>query len=251
MDLIPAIDIIAGEAVRLSQGAYDSKKVYASDPLEIAKQFEDHQIKRLHLVDLDGAKGKGIENLRVLERIATHTSLVIDFGGGIKHTNDLKAAFGSGASMVTCGSIAAKDPDLVRSWIDLYGADRLILGADARDGLIRTNGWIEESSLEVGAFIDSYLAYGLTQVICTDIAKDGMLEGPSLALYQTLLETRPTLHLIASGGVSSIEDLRALRRAGLGGAIIGKAIYEGRISLQELQAFGEENYAGQTHHTLS
>lgn len=244
MQLIPAIDIIEGSAVRLSQGLYDSKKVYASDPLEIAKQFEAANIKRLHLVDLDGAKGKGIVNLHILERLAAHTSLIIDFGGGIKRTEDLQAAFDAGASMVTCGSIAVKDPLLVRSWIEGFGSSRLILGADARDGLIQSSGWLESSTLEVGPFIDSYHNDGLDTVICTDISKDGMLQGPSLELYKKLLGSRPSLKLIASGGVASLGDLKALKGAGLYGAIIGKALYEGRISLEELAGFGEEEDAG-------
>jgi len=244
MQLIPAIDIIEGSAVRLSQGLYDSKKVYASDPLEIAKQFEAANIKRLHLVDLDGAKGKGIVNLHILERLAAHTSLIIDFGGGIKRTEDLQAAFDAGASMVTCGSIAVKDPLLVRSWIEGFGSSRLILGADARDGLIQSSGWLESSTLEVGPFIDAYLDYGLDTVICTDISKDGMLQGPSLELYKRLLSTRPSLKLIASGGIASLGDLRQLREERLYGAIIGKALYEGRISLEELAGFGEEEDAG-------
>lgn len=239
MDLIPAIDIIEGELVRLSQGSYDRKTVYFSDPLEMAKRFEDHNLKRLHLVDLDGAKGKGIVNLKVLERIASHTSLVIDFGGGIKHTQDLVSAFDAGASMVTCGSVAVKNPELVLSWLQTYGADRLILGADAKDGLIQSSGWMESSSQEIGPFIDYYLAQGLSTVICTDIAKDGMLGGPSFPLYQQLLQTRPALRLIASGGVSSLEDLVRLKELGLGGAVIGKAMYEGAISLADLARFGE------------
>lgn len=244
MQLIPAIDIMDGSAVRLSQGLYDSKKVYASDPLEVAKQFEAAGIKRLHLVDLDGAKGKGIVNLHILRRLASHTSLVIDFGGGIKKTEDLQAAFDAGASMVTCGSIAVKNPSLVRSWIKRFGSNRLILGADARDGLIQCSGWLESSNLEVGAFIDSYRNDGLDMVICTDISKDGMLQGPSLDLYRRLLGSRPTLRLIASGGVASLQDLKELKQAGLYGAIIGKALYEGRISLDELRRFGEEQDAG-------
>lgn len=244
MLLIPAIDIIDGSAVRLSQGLYESKKVYASDPLEVAKQFEDAGIKRLHLVDLDGAKGTGIVNLPILERLASHTSLVIDFGGGIKRTEDLQAAFDAGASMVTCGSIAVKDPDLVRTWIKGFGSNRLILGADARDGRIQSGGWLESSNLEVDAFIDAYHNDGLDMVICTDISKDGMLQGPSLELYKRLLGSRPSLKLIASGGVASLRDLKALKEEGLYGAIIGKALYEGRISLDELRRFGEEQDAG-------
>ncbi|MGB4406409.1 MAG: 1-(5-phosphoribosyl)-5-[(5-phosphoribosylamino)methylideneamino]imidazole-4-carboxamide isomerase [Sphaerochaeta sp.] len=240
MDIIPAIDIIGGSCVRLSQGDYDSKKEYASDPLEMAKSFEAYGVKRLHLVDLEGAKGGTIVNLKSLERIASHTSLTIDFGGGIKSSSDLRDAFNAGASMVTCGSIAASDPPLVESWLAHYGSDRLILGADAKNGMIATHGWLETSSLEVGPFIDSYLAKGFFRVICTDIALDGMLRGPSFTLYDELLASRPTLHLIASGGISSMEDVHALHKAGLGGAIIGKALYEGAITLKDLMLFREE-----------
>jgi len=240
MDIIPAIDIIGGACVRLSQGDYASKKEYASDPLEMAKRFEDHGLERLHLVDLEGAKGGTIVNLESLERIANNTRLIIDFGGGIKSRDNLRDAFNAGASMVTCGSIAANDPVLVESWIAHYGSDKLILGADAKNGMIATHGWLETTSLEVGPFIDSYLAKGLFRVICTDIALDGMLSGPSFALYDELLACRPSLHLIASGGISSIEDVYALHKAGLGGAIIGKALYEGAITLEALMRFKEE-----------
>ncbi len=240
MDIIPAIDIIGGACVRLSQGDYSLKKEYASDPLDMAKRFEAHGITRLHLVDLEGAKGGTIVNLKSLERIAKNTSLVIDFGGGIKRSDDLRDAFNAGASMVTCGSIAASDPPLVESWLARYGADKLILGADAKNGMIATHGWLETTTLEVGPFIDSYLQRGFFRVICTDIALDGMLSGPSFALYDQLLASKPSLHLIASGGISSIEDVYALHGSGLGGAIIGKALYEGAITLEALMRFKEE-----------
>jgi len=243
MDIIPAIDIIGGACVRLSQGDYALKKEYASDPLEMAKRFEDHGLERLHLVDLEGAKGGTIVNLQSLERIASNTRLIIDFGGGIKKSEDLRDAFNAGASMVTCGSIAASDPALVESWLALYGADKLILGADAKSGMIATHGWLETTALEVGPFIDSYLAKGFFRVICTDIALDGMLSGPSFALYDELLSCRPSLHLIASGGIASIEDVYALHKGGLGGAIIGKALYEGAITLEALMRFKEETDA--------
>jgi len=243
MDIIPAIDIIGGACVRLSQGDYSSKKEYASDPLEMAKRFEDHGLRRLHLVDLEGAKGGTIVNLQSLERIASNTRLIIDFGGGIKRSDDLRDAFNAGASMVTCGSIAASDPPLVESWLARYGADRLVLGADAKSGMIATHGWLETTSLEVGPFIDSYLAKGFFRVICTDIALDGMLSGPSFVLYDELLSCRPSLHLIASGGIASLEDVYALHKAGLGGAIIGKALYEGAITLGDLKRFKEETDA--------
>lgn len=240
MHIIPAIDIIDGKAVRLTQGDYASKKIYASDPLDLAKQFEDANLRYLHVVDLDGAKGKGIVNLKSLERIASNTNLIIDFGGGIKQSEDLEAAFSSGASKVTCGSVAVKNPSLLISWIEEFGCDRLILGADAKDGMVQSAGWTEGSDQEVAAFIDLYRSQGLYQVICTDIAKDGMLSGPSLDLYRTLLKDRDDLHLIASGGITTLQDLRDLQEAGLSGAIIGKAIYEGRITIEELAAFGEE-----------
>ncbi|MGD9926841.1 MAG: 1-(5-phosphoribosyl)-5-[(5-phosphoribosylamino)methylideneamino]imidazole-4-carboxamide isomerase [Sphaerochaeta sp.] len=240
MHIIPAIDIIDGKAVRLTQGDYESKKIYASDPLDLAKQFEDANLRYLHVVDLDGAKGKGIVNLKSLERIASNTNLIIDFGGGIKRGEDLEAAFSSGASKVTCGSVAVKNPTLVISWIEEFGCDRLILGADAKDGMVQSAGWTEGSDQEVAAFIDLYRSQGLYQVICTDIAKDGMLSGPSLDLYRALLKDRDDLHLIASGGITTLQDLRDLQEAGLSGAIIGKAIYEGKITIEELAAFGEE-----------
>ncbi|MFA6695983.1 MAG: 1-(5-phosphoribosyl)-5-[(5-phosphoribosylamino)methylideneamino]imidazole-4-carboxamide isomerase [Sphaerochaeta sp.] len=240
MHIIPAIDIIDGKAVRLTQGDYESKKIYASDPLDLAKQFEDANLRYLHVVDLDGAKGKGIVNLKSLERIASNTNLIIDFGGGIKRSEDLEAAFSSGASKVTCGSVAVKNPSLLISWIEEFGCDRLILGADAKDGMVQSAGWTEGSDQEVAAFIDLYRSQGLYQVICTDIAKDGMLSGPSLDLYRTLLKDREDLHLIASGGITTLQDLRDLQEAGLSGAIIGKAIYEGKITIEELAAFGEE-----------
>lgn len=243
MDIIPAIDIIEGSCVRLIQGDYAQKTEYASDPLEMAKRFEAHGLKRLHLVDLEGAKGGAIVNLKSLERIASNTSLIIDFGGGIKSLDDLRDAFNAGASMVTCGSIAASDPPLVASWIARYGPERLILGADAKNGMIATGGWLETTTLAVGPFIDSYLALGFSRVICTDIALDGMMSGPSFALYEELMASRPSLRLIASGGVATIEDVYALHKAGLDGAIIGKALYEGAITLEALMSFKEETDA--------
>ncbi len=243
MELIPAIDLIGGACVRLSQGDYLSKKEYSDNPLEMAKRFEASGLTRLHLVDLEGAKGGESVNLKTLENIAKNTSLVIDFGGGIKKIESLRRAFDAGASMVTCGSIAAKDPELVFQWLEVFKKDRLILGADAKDGKIATTGWTESSGWELGPFIDMFLSKGFERVICTDIACDGMLGGPSLALYKTLLEKRKSLRLIASGGISSIEDLQNLQAAGLDGAIIGKALYEGNISLAQLSAFREESDA--------
>ncbi len=234
MDLIPAIDLIEGKVVRLAQGDYGQKTIYSSNPLEVAKAFEDHGIRRLHVVDLEGAKGGGIVNLESLESLARNTGLVIDFGGGIKREEDLRQAFDAGARYVTVGSIAVTEPALVKEWIQRFGSDRLILGADSKGGIIRTHGWLKESGRDVQSFIESYLHEGLDTVICTDIAKDGMLSGPSYELYGKLLGAMPSLKLIASGGVSSIRDLESLRDLGMDGAIIGRALYEGTITLDEL-----------------
>ncbi len=235
MLIIPAIDIIGGEAVRLSKGDYSTKKVYYRDPLDAAKLFEGAGLKRLHLVDLEGAKAGHIVNLKTLERIASKTGLAIDFGGGVKSTEDLESAFDAGAMQVTCGSIAIKNRDLVLEWIDRFGAEKLILGADCRNGFVSASGWLEDSALEVTSFISSYTKKGIGYCISTDIAKDGMLQGPSVELYRRILSKEPELKLIASGGVSSVQDLVSLRSAGLYGAIVGKAYYENRITLAELQ----------------
>jgi phosphoribosylformimino-5-aminoimidazole carboxamide ribotide isomerase len=234
MRLIPAIDLIDGQCVRLSQGSYDTKKVYEKDPVIMAKKFEDAGISYLHLVDLDGAKSGKITNWKVLERISDQTTLTIDFGGGIKTDQDIDIAFKSGATQVTCGSIAVKNRQKVLDWITKYGADKLILGADVKDKMIATGGWIETSSIHLNDHISDYFSLDIKSVICTDIATDGMLQGPNLNLYEELLTSFPKLQLIASGGVSSIKDLKKLRAAGLYGAIIGKAIYENKISLKEL-----------------
>ena len=234
MRIIPAIDIIEGKCVRLSKGDYDTKKIYNEDPLEVAQQFEDAGLQYLHLVDLDGAKAKHIVNWKVLEKLATKTKLKIDFGGGIKSDEDLRVAFESGAKQITGGSIAVKEPVKFTSWITAYGAGKIILGADAMDGKIAVSGWQEESDLEIEAFIQDYVSKGIEYVISTDISKDGMLEGPSFDLYKSILKKLPELKLIASGGVSSIEDLVKLKEQGLEGAIVGKAIYENRVTLKEL-----------------
>jgi phosphoribosylformimino-5-aminoimidazole carboxamide ribotide isomerase len=234
MRIIPAIDIIEGKCVRLSKGDYNTKKIYNEDPLEVAQQFEDAGLQYLHLVDLDGAKAQHIVNWKVLERLATKTKLKIDFGGGIKSDEDLKVAFESGAKQITGGSIAVKEPVKFTSWITGYGAGKIILGADAMDGKIAVSGWQEESDLEIEAFIQDYVEKGIEYVISTDISKDGMLEGPSFALYKSILNKLPDLKLIASGGVSSIDDLIKLKEHGLEGAIVGKAIYENRVSLNDL-----------------
>ena len=237
IELIPAIDLIDGKCVRLTQGDYDTKKVYNEDPLEVAKMFEAHGIRRLHVVDLDGARQGRIINYRVLERLATRTALVIDFGGGLKQEDDLEIAFESGAQMVTGGSIAVRNPDLFCRWIDRYGSGKIILGADVKDRRIAVNGWKDESTCELFPFLKDYTQKGIEKVICTDISCDGMLAGPSLDLYKEILAEHPTLYLIASGGVSSIADIEALHEAGVPAVIFGKALYEGRITLKELQAF--------------
>lgn len=234
MRIIPAIDIIDGKCVRLTKGDYNTKKIYNEDPLEVAKQFEDSGIEFLHLVDLDGAKSKHIVNCKTLEKIASKTNLKIDFGGGLKSDNDLRIAFASGANQITGGSIAAKDPETFKSWLDTYGNERIILGADCNDRKIATNGWLDSSDKEVLQFISDYQQEGIQQVICTDISKDGMLEGPSLELYKEIIN-KTNVNLIASGGVSSIKDLEQLSEIGCEGAIVGKAIYEGNIELNELQ----------------
>ena len=233
MRIIPAIDIIGGKCVRLTKGDYNTQKIYNNDPLDMAKQLEDHGIQYLHLVDLDGAKSKHIINYKILEKIATKTKLKVDFGGGIKSDEDIFIAFDNGAVQVTVGSIAAQQPDLFLKWLSTYGQEKIILGADCKDRKISTNGWLETSEVDVLDFIKDYEEKGINHVICTDIAKDGMLEGPSIDLYKDIISQTNTA-LIASGGVSSLKDLEKLLEIGCEGAIIGKAIYEGNISLQEL-----------------
>ena len=237
IEIIPAIDIIDGKCVRLSQGDYAQKKVYNENPLEVAKMFESIGIRRLHLVDLDGAKAKHIVDYKVLEQIATKTSLIIDFGGGLKSDEDLSIAFNSGASMVTGGSIAAKDPAVFLSWLNKFGADKIILGADVKDEKIAVGGWIETTQLDLMPFVSKFMEEGVDKVICTDISKDGMLKGPSIALYEKILAEHPNLYLIASGGVSSMEDIENLESANVPAVITGKAIYEGRIKMNDLSRF--------------
>ncbi|CAM3934812.1 1-(5-phosphoribosyl)-5-[(5-phosphoribosylamino)methylideneamino]imidazole-4-carboxamide isomerase [Flavobacterium cucumis] len=237
MRIIPAIDIIEGKCVRLSKGDYDTKKIYNENPLEVAKSFEAHGIEYLHLVDLDGAKSSQIVNYKVLEQIASKTKLKIDFGGGLKSDADLKIAFENGANQITGGSIAIKQSDVFKSWIQQYGADKIILGADAMNEKVAISGWLEESQEELIPFIQSYQKEGIQYVICTDISKDGMLEGPSFELYQRILEQTTDLKLIASGGISTFEELPKLAELGCEGTIIGKAIYEGRISLKQLENY--------------
>lgn len=235
MRIIPAIDIIDGKCVRLTQGAYDSQKIYNEDPLEVARMFEGSGIQYLHVVDLDGARQKKIVNHRVLEKIATQTNLHIDFGGGVKSAESLDIAFNSGARQVTLGSIAAQDKELTLQWLQQYGAEKLILGADTKAGMIAVNGWQETSSLPVSEFIGDYLAAGFSTVICTDVQKDGMLQGPSIELYKDLLKQHDKLQLVASGGVGSIEDIEQLAELKVAGVIVGKAIYEDKISLKQLE----------------
>jgi phosphoribosylformimino-5-aminoimidazole carboxamide ribotide isomerase len=237
MRIIPAIDIIDGHCVRLSKGDYSTKKVYNENPLEIAKQFEAHGIEHLHLVDLDGAKASHIVNYKVLEEIATKTNLKIDFGGGLKTDEDLKIAFESGAGQITGGSIAVKQPEVFKKWLAKFGADKIILGADANNEKIAISGWLEESDEELIPFIQKYLNEGVCYVICTDIAKDGMLEGPSFELYKKMLQQLPGVQLIASGGISTFDELPKLAALGCEGTIIGKAIYENKISLKQLEGY--------------
>ncbi len=240
MEIIPAIDIIDGKCVRLTKGDYNAQKTYSDNPLDMALRFQDAGIRRLHLVDLDGARSKHIVNYPTLEAIAGHTDLTVDFGGGIKSTQDLETALGCGAQMVTIGSTAVTEPELMTSWIENFGQEHIILGADARDGKISVNGWKEDSELTLSDFISSYMQKGITQVLCTDINRDGMLQGPSVELYKALLKKFPGIKLIASGGVSSVQDLIDLKEAGLPAAIVGKAYYEGRITLEQLSQLSQE-----------
>lgn len=240
MELIPAIDLIEGKVVRLTEGDYAQKKVYADDPLEMAKQFEDVGIQRLHLVDLDGAKKGEVVNWKVLEAITSHTNLKVDFGGGVKNESDVVRIIESGAEWVTIGSMAVKKPEVVREWIEAYDAERFFLGADVRDEKIAISGWQEITSIDVHKFVSSYVAAGLEYVFCTDISKDGRLEGTAVALYEKILSRSSSIKLVASGGVTHVEDLYALQAVGCNGAIIGKAIYENRITLDDLKKF---NYA--------
>ena len=233
IELIPAIDIINGQCVRLTKGDYDQKTVYGN-PLDMALEFERLGFRRLHVVDLDGAKSKHIVNDAVLKGITTETNLVVDFGGGIKTDDDLEKAFASGASMVTVGSIAVTKPERFMGWLEQYGAERMILGADVRNGKISINGWKEDSEEDLLPFLKKYIDAGVQNVLCTEISKDGTLAGPAIDLYKRVMDAYPELHLIASGGVSSIEDINALDGAGIPAVVFGKAIYEGRIDLREL-----------------
>jgi phosphoribosylformimino-5-aminoimidazole carboxamide ribotide isomerase len=237
MRIIPAIDIIEGKCVRLSKGDYNTKKIYNENPLEVAKQFEAHGIQYLHLVDLDGAKSKHIVNHKVLEAIASNTSLIIDFGGGLKTDEDLRIAFECGANQITGGSIAVKNPVIFKSWIKNFGSEKIILGADAMNEKVAVSGWLENSDESLIPFIKKYLEKGISYVICTDISKDGMLQGPSFDLYRRILSDIEGIKLIASGGISTFDELPKLKEMGCEGVIIGKAIYENRISLKQLEDF--------------
>ena len=237
MRIIPAIDIIEGKCVRLSKGDYNTKKIYNENPLEVAKSFQDHGIEHLHLVDLDGAKSKHIVNHKILEQIASKTDLKVDFGGGLKSDKDLEIAFESGANQITGGSIAVKDPEIFQNWLQMYGSDKIILGADAKNRKIAVSGWLEDSDKEIIPFIQNYEEKGAKYVICTDISKDGMLEGPSFDLYEEILSETQNIYLIASGGISEFDELPKLAELGCEGVIIGKAIYENRISLKQLEEY--------------
>ncbi len=234
IELIPAIDIINGKCVRLTKGDYSQKRVYNDDPVAQAREFEAKGFRRLHIVDLDGAKSKHIVNDEVLRAITSSTSLTVDFGGGIKTDADIDKAFSAGASMVTVGSVAVSDPALFRSWLEKYGAERMILGADVRDGKISINGWKEDSTEDLLPFLERYVADGVKNVLCTDISRDGMLQGTATELYKEVMARFPGLHLIASGGVSSAEDINELDRAGIPAVVFGKAYYEGKLRLEDL-----------------
>jgi phosphoribosylformimino-5-aminoimidazole carboxamide ribotide isomerase len=237
MDIIPAIDIIDGKCVRLTHGDYDQKKIYNEHPLEVARQFEDAGLQRLHLVDLDGAKAGQVKNWKVLETIAGKTSMVVDFGGGIKAEKDVQIVFDSGAALATVGSMAVKEKETFVQWLQKFGADKFLLGADVKKEKLTISGWAEQTEIWIYDFIEDYRQQGIQQIFCTDVAKDGALEGPSTELYKSIIEKFPDLHFIASGGVSSIDDVYQLQDIGCKGVIIGKAIYEGRISLAELKTF--------------
>jgi phosphoribosylformimino-5-aminoimidazole carboxamide ribotide isomerase len=241
IEIIPAIDIIEGKCVRLSQGDYAQKTVYNEDPLEVALMFEDAGLRRLHLVDLDGAKASHIVNRDVLAKIASRTKLIIDFGGGLKTDEDVKIAFESGASMITGGSIAVKLPEIFLSWIEKYDSDRIILGADAKDEMIAVSGWTEKTGIDIYTFIRDWCAKGIQKMISTDISRDGMLAGPSTELYKNIMQAVSGIYLIASGGVSSMKDILALQEAEIPAVITGKAIYEGKITMTEIEKFNSQN----------
>ncbi|MGF2412824.1 1-(5-phosphoribosyl)-5-[(5-phosphoribosylamino)methylideneamino]imidazole-4-carboxamide isomerase [Ferruginibacter sp.] len=240
MIIIPAIDIINGKAVRLTKGDYALQKVYNENPVEVAKQFEAAGIERLHIVDLDGAKAGKIINLKVLEEIATATNLVIDFGGGVKNINDVGNIFNAGAAMVTVGSLAVKHPELLEEWLMEFSAEKFLVGADVLEEKIKISGWLEDGGINIFDFIGKMISLGTTNIFCTDISKDGVMAGPSIDLYKKIMAEHPEINLIASGGVSNMEDVKQLKEIGCSGAIIGKAIYEGKINLEELVALNSK-----------
>ncbi len=235
IELIAAIDLLDGKCVRLEKGKYDTKKVYSDNPVDVAKMFEDYGIQKLHVVDLNGAVSHHVENYRILNMIASRTSMTIDFGGGIKSDEDLVIAFENGAQQVTVGSVAVTNPALFDKWFDCYGREKIILGADVKDRIIAVKGWTEESECQLKPFLEGYIHKGVEIVICTDIERDGMLQGPNIKLYKDILKEHPTLHLIASGGVSNIDDVKKLNEAHIPAVIIGKAFYEGKISLEDIE----------------
>ena len=237
IEIIPAIDIIDGKCVRLSQGDYDTKKIYNELPVEVAKEFEANGVRRLHMVDLDGAKQGKIINIKTLETVASQTKLIIDFGGGIKKTEDVEAVLNAGAAMINIGSIAVKQPELVEDWIKQFGASKILLGADVKDENIMISGWQQAANINIINYISAYINRGIDQIFCTDISKDGLLQGTSIDLYKKIVSTFPQLHLIASGGVTSVDDIEQLDTIGCSGAIIGKALYEGRIQLSQLKKY--------------
>jgi phosphoribosylformimino-5-aminoimidazole carboxamide ribotide isomerase len=239
-DIIPAIDLIDGKCVRLSQGDYNKKTIYNQNPLEVALAFEDIGIRRLHLVDLDGAKKGEVVNLKVLENIASKTKLSIDFGGGIKNDASIQSVFNSGAAMATIGSIAVKQPELFFSWISTYGSDKIFLGADVKDEMITVSGWLENTNVNIIDFLKTNISKGLTKAFCTDVSKDGMLEGPSINLYKKIISEFPDLYFVASGGVSNLQDVIELQNIKCNGVIIGKAIYENKIRLEDLRKWHKE-----------
>jgi phosphoribosylformimino-5-aminoimidazole carboxamide ribotide isomerase len=237
MIIIPAIDIINGKCVRLTKGDYTQQTIYNENPVEVAKEFEGAGIKRLHIVDLDGAKAGKIINLKVLEDIAAATSLIIDFGGGVKNITDVSNIFNAGAAMVTIGSLAVKHPEVLEEWLMEFGEDKFLIGADVLEEKIKISGWLEDGGINIFDFIGKMIALGTNNIFCTDISKDGVMQGPSIELYEKIMHEHPEIHLIASGGVSNIDDVKALKAIGCSGAIIGKAIYEGNITLKELSIF--------------
>ena len=240
MTIIPALDIINGKCVRLTKGDYAQQKIYNEHPLDVAMQFEDAGLSRLHIVDLDGAKAGSMVNLKVLETIAANTKLVIDFGGGVKKINDIESVFNAGAAMVTIGSMAVKHPELLEEWLMEFGAAKFMIGADVLNENIKISGWLEDGGIDIFDFTNKMLSLGVTNIFCTDISKDGAMKGPSVDLYKKIISEHPEINLIASGGVTELDDLTQLKTIGCSGAIIGKAIYEGTISLQQLSGFDRQ-----------